>query len=450
MLRIEDTDRTRLVPGSAEKLEEALCWAGIGPDESPLVGGEFGPYKQSERQANYKTYTDQLLASGHAYRCFCSEVRLELLKKEAARARQVNKYDRKCLFLSEEELQEKLATKTPYTVRFKLTPHPEPFTDLVYGQVTHDVFEQEGDPILVKSDGFPTYHLANVVDDYLMQISHVLRGSEWQVSTPKHLLLYRALGWQPPSFAHLPLILNKDGSKLSKRQGDLHIDSLRRAGFYSDAVINFVSLVGGGFEDKVYSLENIFNKNELVDRFKLSKMNTSSGRLEMERLDGFNRLVLKQRLSSDTKRLETLAECRQIITKASFEKGFDIDNVDDETIEKHLKWAEERIVKLTDIASDDFLFLWLMPRHYSEPVVLPGSVIKRVVVIMNQETFKEKSLLKHLRQLGKEENIKFSQLMKDLRVLITGKGEGPPITELLQVLGTKTVVKRLNIYLQNR
>ena len=183
------------------------------------------------------------------------------MKREAARTRQGNKYDRKCHQLSGQEVEERLGRGEQHTVRFLLTPHPEPWQDLVYGAVTHDVYQLEGDPIILKSDGFPTYHLASVVDDHLMEISHVLRGVEWQASTPKHLLLYRALEWRPPHFGHLPLLVNSDGTKLSKRQGDMHIERLVTAGFFPEAVTTFVSLVGGGFEDREYSVDDCVSLN---------------------------------------------------------------------------------------------------------------------------------------------------------------------------------------------
>lgn len=231
ILRIEDTDQTRLVPGAAEKLERILEWTGLVPDESPLKGGDFGPYVQSQRLHLYSEAVERMLESGHAYRCFCTERRLELMKRESTRLRVNHKYDRRCLTLSESEIQEKLSQGIPHTVRLKIRPFPESFSDLIYGDVSFNVFELEGDPIILKSDGFPTYHLANVVDDHWMNITHVLRGVEWQISTPKHILLYEALGWNPPKFAHLPLIVNSDGTKMSKRQNDIQVEHYKDQGY---------------------------------------------------------------------------------------------------------------------------------------------------------------------------------------------------------------------------
>lgn len=447
ILRIEDTDQSRKVEGAEEELESVLTWAGIQPDESPLIGGEYGPYRQSDRLHIYNKYVQQLIDTGHAYHCFCSERRLDLLRKEAARSRQVNKYDRKCLALSKEELDEKLHANQPHTIRFKLSPHPHHFKDLVYGEVTHDVFQFEGDPIIVKSDGFPTYHLANVIDDHLMSITHVLRGVEWQVSTPKHLMMYNALGWDPPLFAHLPLVLNRDGSKLSKRQNDLHLDTLRTQTFMPESVANFMSLVGGGF-DKEYSLDKVYSFNQLSSLFNLSKVHTHSCRIEMERLDMINRLFLKEKLNDDKYKLEIIRECREIILKASEELNFKIDNVDDKTIEKYLRWSEDRINKLTDIVSKEFLFLWVSPSIYAIPIYLSESVISKVISMMVELKEEDsKSLTKYLKKVCQsEKGLKFSQMMKELRVLITGCEEGPPIVELVEVLGIQTVVSRLQNY----
>nr|KAF6354735.1 glutamyl-tRNA synthetase 2, mitochondrial [Myotis myotis] len=223
ILRLEDTDQTRLVPGAADNIEHMLEWAGIPPDESPHRGGPRGPYLQSQRLELYAQATEALLKTGAAYPCFCSSQRLELLKKEALRSRQIPRYDNRCRNLSQRQVAEKLAKDPKPAIRFRLEEEAPAFQDLVYGWNRHEVASVEGDPVILKSDGFPTYHLACVVDDHHMGISHVLRGSEWLVSTAKHLLLYQALGWPPPRFAHLPLLLNRDGSKLSKRQGDIFL-----------------------------------------------------------------------------------------------------------------------------------------------------------------------------------------------------------------------------------
>jgi len=441
ILRIEDTDQSRLVPGAAQRLENVLNWSGIQPDESPAAGGQHGPYFQSKRLEIYKKHASDLIDKGHAYRCFCTEKRLELLKREATRTRQPNKYDRRCHGLSPSDIEEKLAQNTPHTVRFLLTPETMPFDDLIYGHFSHNVFDTEGDPIIMKSDQYPTYHFANVVDDHLMKITHVLRGVEWQVSTPKHLQLYKAFGWDPPVFGHLPLIMNKDGTKLSKRQNDLHLETLKSGGYYPDSVINFVTSVGGGFEERDYKLDQVYSLDELITKFDIRKVHTASCKIEMDRLDITNRCVIKDMLKNEQSKIEIVKLCRDVITQKVFELGLHIDNIDDETIMRYLVWGQDRINKLGDIVGDDLMFLWVRPCKDDMVISIEESTIEKVIQIINET--EEEKIMKSLKKLSKEIRIQFPVLMKELRMLITGKAEGPPITELIAILGAEVVMKRL-------
>jgi len=445
ILRIEDTDQSRLVPGAADNLEDVLDWLGLSPDESPRTPGNKGPYSQSERLDKYRDSAQQLMDAGHAYKCFCSEKRLDLLRREALRNRESNRYDGRCAALGPEEIKEKLDTGMAYTVRFKLSPFTESFDDLVFGSVAHDVHKYEGDPIIMKSDGFPTYHLANVVDDHLMGVSHVLRGVEWQVSTPKHLLMYKAFGWVPPAFAHLPLIMNSDGTKLSKRQGDLHIRNLKEDGFFPEAVLNFVTLVGGGFVDKEYSLEKLFSMKELCEMFSIDKIHAASCKIEMGRLADLNRVALKERLNCAEKRKELVTEARSAILAAveGLERSSDLLN--DERIEKYLIWGQDRICKVSDIASKDLLFLWTFPSQvsYEGPVSLLVSV-KELLLQFDDSSLDSKKILKHLKKISKKESLKFPEMMKLLRIVISGLEEGPPVLEMIEILGLKTVLERID------
>ncbi|KAI9051524.1 hypothetical protein LZ554_004570 [Drepanopeziza brunnea f. sp. 'monogermtubi'] len=258
LLRIEDTDRNRTLKGAEEKLFQDLEWAGIEWDEGPKVGGPFGPYKQSERTAFYREHAQKLLESGHAYRCFCSPERLYELAAHRSRQGLPPDYDRTCAHLHGEQSDEKAAKGDAHVVRLKVPDKYPIFHDLVYGLVRQrsdlttkprglDAFGAIGsfdDPILLKSDGFPTYHLANVVDDHLMEITHVIRGSEWMSSTPKHLAMYQAFGWEPPAFAHVGLLLDKDRQKLSKRTASTDISAYREMGIFPETLTNFVALLG--------------------------------------------------------------------------------------------------------------------------------------------------------------------------------------------------------------
>ena len=451
VLRIEDTDQSRLVPGAARQLEEALAWTGIIPDESPALGGDYGPYYQSERLNIYHQYAQQLLHKGLAYRCFCSEKRLELLKRESARTKQPNKYDRKCLHLPRSEVENKISSGQPHTIRFLLSPELQTFTDLVYGEFSHDVFATEGDPVIVKSDGFPTYHFANVVDDHTMAVTHVLRGVEWQVSTPKHLLLYKAFGWKPPEFGHLPLIMNQDGSKLSKRQGDLHLETLRKVGFYPDTIVSFVTLVGGGFDDKDSTGDIVYNVEQLWKMFNASKIHRSSCKLDMGKLQDMNRIKIREKLNSEQSKRELIENCKHIVRERLSVLGLSQDNVDDETVLKYLIWGQDRIHKLSDLVGDDLIFLWHWPERNSLKVNINNIQLREVLALVKSHQQGEgegKLLLKQIKTFSKSQGLKFPEVMKDLRLIITGRPDGPPITELIDILGPGQVVDRLSYYIE--
>eukprot|EP00053_Salpingoeca_punica_P013515 m.122360 g.122360 ORF g.122360 m.122360 type:complete len:576 (-) comp16221_c1_seq2:22-1749(-) len=245
ILRVEDTDRLRLVPGAVESMHAMLGWAGIEVDEGPFSKKqECGPYVQSERLNIYRQHAEHLRKHDHAYCCFCTPNRLAALRAAALKTGAKTSYDGACRLLSKKQVEENLRQGMPYTLRLAVPRQGQTaFRDIVYGQVQVDNKEID-DQVLMKSDGFPTYHFANVVDDHLMGITHIMRGEEWVTSTPKHMLLYQAFGWQAPDFVHLPLLFNKDRSKLSKRQNDLFVESLRKQGYLPMAVNNFVALLG--------------------------------------------------------------------------------------------------------------------------------------------------------------------------------------------------------------
>jgi glutamyl-tRNA synthetase len=250
ILRIEDTDQTRIVPGAVENLIETLKWAGIEFDEGPFKGGPFGPYIQSQRLELYHKHALELVEKGYAYYCFCSPERLEKMRQEQIKLGQPPKYDGTCRRLTSDEVKKKLDEGLPKTIRMKIPEWGElKFNDLIRGDVTIN-FKVLDDQILLKSDGFPTYHLAVVVDDHYMKISHVIRGEEWLPSTPKHILLYDYFQWEKPYFAHLPLLLNPDRTKLSKRQGDVAVEDYRAKGYLPEAVVNFIALLGWNPEMK--------------------------------------------------------------------------------------------------------------------------------------------------------------------------------------------------------
>lgn len=292
LLRIEDTDQERFVEGALENLIDTLHWVGITYDEGPfkknstiIQKGAHGPYIQSERTEIYREHIEKLIASGHAYRCFCTKERLDEMREKQTAKKLAPMYDRKCLDLPESEIEAKIQAGEKFVIRQKMPYEVMKFKDLIRGNVQFDG-KTIDDQVLMKSDGFPTYHLANVVDDHLMEITHVIRGEEWLPSTPKHLALYRAFGWQPPEFAHLPLLLNADRSKLSKRQGDVSVEDYIKKGYLKEAIINFVAFLGwnpGSGEEA-----EIFNLKELEEIFSIEKVHKAGAIFNLEKLDWFN------------------------------------------------------------------------------------------------------------------------------------------------------------------
>lgn len=245
----------------------------------------------------YQEKAQQLIESGHAYWCFCSQLRLNLVRKEAAKNREIPRYDNRCRHLTEKEIGEKLDAKEAFTIRLRLTDGPVSFTDMVTGEESIDLSRVESDPVVLKSDGFPTYHLANVVDDHLMGISHVLRGIEWQQSTPKHLMLYKALGLTPPVYGHLPLILNSDGSKLSKRVDDIRVDNMRRQGYLPETIVNYLSRMGKVIE--IPDEERIYPVKDLAHMFTPDRISSRANRYDILLIQAMNRTCIKQYLRED-------------------------------------------------------------------------------------------------------------------------------------------------------
>ena len=266
ILRIEDTDRTRYVEGAVENLLDALNWSGIENDEGPKYVdgelkevGEYGPYVQSNRLPLYRKYVDELIDKGYAYYCFCDKERLDAIRAEREAKGLIPRYDGFCRSIPIEEAKKRVANGEPYVVRLKLNKNEDvTFNDLVRGKITINTDDMD-DQVLLKSDGFPTYHMAVVVDDHLMGVTHIVRGEEWLPSTPKHVLLYRALGWEEPTYVHLPTVLNKSRKKLSKREGDVAVGDFRKAGYLPDALINFLALIGWSpdTEDEIMSMDEM-------------------------------------------------------------------------------------------------------------------------------------------------------------------------------------------------
>ncbi|XP_013414247.1 probable glutamate--tRNA ligase, mitochondrial, partial [Lingula anatina] len=457
ILRIEDTDQTRLVPGAYENIIEVLDWAGLTPDEGPHVGGEYGPYIQTQRLPIYQEKIQELLKTGAAYKCFCSEKRIHLLKKEAAKMREVFKYDNKCRSLTPEEVEKNMANGLPYTVRLKLEDVKKPWNDMVFGPLSSDIANHEGDPVLMKSSNQPTYHFANVVDDHLMKITHVLRGVEWQGSTPKHLLLYRAFGWEPPRYAHLPLIVNSSGKKFSKRQDDVRVEHYMKNNYIPAAVLNLITMVGGGFTENQPSGRTL---EELVPLFTISSIVQSPGKLKLERVDHMNKLHMIRKLQDPAERMELINSLRNVVKTKYSGKGemieIDEDVLTDEFIGKIFdNFLQERICRVEDFVKDDWEFLWTRPTKVSVKEI--QSILQnepnmfwdlcKEVESMPESEFTQEKFLARLKEFAKRNNYKIAHCMKLLRQSISGK-TGPPVAEMIDVLGKKITLQRLQYFSQ--
>ncbi|XP_044726635.1 probable glutamate--tRNA ligase, mitochondrial, partial [Chrysoperla carnea] len=444
ILRIEDTDQTRIVPESVQQLINDLKWAGLEIDEGPNVPGAYGPYTQSQRTDIYQKYIKILLENKSAYHCFCTDRRLNLIRREALKAREIPKYDNRCRYLTDAQVTDKLNKGEKSCIRFKLRSDCETFEDLVYGNIAYDVALNEGDPVIMKGDGYPTYHFANVVDDHLMDITHVLRGVEWQISTTKHILMYRAFNWEPPKFGHLPLLLNSDGTKLSKRQGDIHISSFREAGIFPQALINFVTHSGGGF-DRDSELRH-YSMAELIELFNIKRVNSHSTRLMPEKLLEYNRLALMNEIKNENSLNNLITEVKNMAIKLypkENEKG--LLQLNENHIRTILVWAQNRIHKLSDLFAPNFSFLWILPTisnlTYDEK--LYDIALSLQIMLKNEkENLKKDHLNIILRDFSVEKQIRFIDLMKFLRLVFSGLEKGPGVAEMMEILGKNELLLR--------
>ncbi|XP_060526036.1 probable glutamate--tRNA ligase, mitochondrial [Cylas formicarius] len=449
ILRIEDTDRKRMVASTAENIQNDLQWAGIDVDEGPKQGGCYGPYVQSERLSIYQEHVQLLLKNGSAYYCFCSDRRLQLLRRQAVSSQEIPKYDNRCRHLRENDRRARLAKGEQYCVRFKICDQEETFNDLVYGSISYNIAKNEGDPVIIKSDGYPTYHYANVVDDHLMRISHVLRGVEWQISTTKHILLYRAFGWTPPLFGHLPLLLNADGTKLSKRQGGVNITDYRNDCIYPLALINFIVSCGGGFskDQERFLKPRCYSFKELCGQFDVSKINPSSGKLMPERLLEFNRMELRKRFENcDTR--ELLIETVKRLVKNKFPS--DTLDLSDVHIENILKLALNRIDKLSDLVANKMKFLWMSPAMGPLNQELDTVLEHLRITLLGEENLTKDSVSILLKNFSNKHSLNYGSFMKDLRTILSGLTEGPSVAEIVEILGKVNTIRRLDNYINKK
>jgi len=435
ILRIEDTDRNRFVKEAEEKLYEGLKWLGLIPDEGPRAGGPHQPYRQSERLDIYRKYALELVNKGHAYYCFCSSERLEKIREKKKKAGLPPMYDRHCRSLSRKEIKKKLAEGGKYVIRMKIPENQKIIVnDLLRGEIS---FESKiiDDQVLLKSDGFPTYHLAAVVDDHLMKISHVIRGEEWLSSAPKHVLLYQYFGWKPPVFIHTPILRNLDRSKLSKRQGHTSLFWYKEEGFLPEALLNFLALLGWSHPEE----KEIFSLEEFIKLFDLKDLSPIGPVFNLEKLEWMNGVYIR---SKSDRQLGKLL------------KPF-LPELSEEKIMKAAPLIKERIKKLSE-AKELLKFLHCCPDCPKELLLQrkitaekAGKMVKKArEIIVDRGVEDIKSLQKALLDLVKKNGWNIGVFFMVFRVAICGKKITPPIVESLPILGKKEVLKRLDLALK--
>ncbi|KAF9425212.1 Glutamyl-tRNA synthetase, partial [Podila epigama] len=423
LLRIEDTDQTRYVPGATESLIRALEWAGIKFDEGPTIGGPHEPYQQSKRLPIYKQHADMLLQRGHAYRCFCSPERLSLVRLEAQKAGRMASYDRKCSYLSAEESQARADKGESFVVRMKVPHGKTVIQDKVHGNVEFSNKEVD-DSVLMKSDGFPTYHLANVVDDHLMDITHVIRGQEWLPSAPKHVMLYEMFGWDVPVFAHVPLLLNPDKSKLSKRSGDVNVEDYRDKGYFPEAVVNFVALLGW----HPGTTDEIFNMDGLTKAFSLKNIQQSNAVVLREKLDWINKMHLLRRAESQEGLLDMASMVR---SKMEADDGPLPSQYSDEYIARVIFTLKERIKNVYDVpelcgyyfstptyTSDESKAYRAKVGNATLSIILPTA--KELIAKGTWTSFEKEDAKSILKDIADSHKLKLPVVMNALRYTVSG------------------------------
>lgn len=432
IVRIEDTDRERFVPDAEKKLFAALNWFGLNPDESPIHPGKYGPYRQSERLNLYQQYAKQLVKQGKAYYCFCSKERLEQLR-EQQQSSQVPMYDGHCRNLKENEVKAKIQKAEPHVVRLKVPSNRLIIVDdLLRGKIKIASAIVD-DQVLLKSDGYPTYHLAVVVDDHLMAITHIVRGEEWISSAPKHVLLYEALGWEQPVFIHTPLLRNPDKSKLSKRQGHTNVSWYQENGYLPQAILNFLSLLGWSHPRE----KTIFSLAEFIKYFDLKDLSAAGPIVDLKKLDYINGVYIRN--TPDDKLIKLLKTINNQQLTIDYKKVIPI--------------VKERISKLSDFNNMVDFFVKDIP--YDKELLLK----KADVQLVNQQlslitnhlslitNWDLPNITKSMQNLCESGEWNRSQFFMVLRVAVTGKTITPPLFESMEILGKDKTLQRIKIAL---
>ncbi|HEY3376016.1 MAG TPA: glutamate--tRNA ligase [Armatimonadota bacterium] len=444
LLRIEDTDRERFQEASARAILDAMAWLDLSPDEGPEIGGPVGPYVQSERLAIYRRYAEELVEAGHAYHCFCSKERLTEMRAAQEACKLPPKYDRHCLCtMSADERAQMVRDGVPSVVRMKMPDSgTSRWTDLVRDEVAFDNSLID-DQVLLKADGFPTYHLANVVDDHLMGITHVIRAEEWISSTPKHIVLYQMFGWEAPRFAHLPLLRNADRSKISKRHSHTSLHWYRDEGFLPEALLNFLALLGWSHPEE----KEVFSLQEMVDKFSFDRFNKSGPIFDLEKLRWMNGVYLRE-LSVD----DLYARAEPFLQKAGLVPT-PPQPEEQEYAKRCVALEQEKARTLSEFPDlvafmfdpnfafeDEAVKKWL---HPAPEHVRPAfhKLIERITALP-ADGFTPETLEAMTRVVAEELGVGAGKVIHPTRVAMSGRTKGPSLFHLMEVLGKDEVLYR--------
>lgn len=454
ILRVEDTDRTRIVDGAIENMLEAMAWAGVNHTEGVVLGenkeitqvGEYGPYIQSERLDIYKDYIQQLLDSGKAYYCFCSKERLDEVREKQKEAGETPKYDGNCRNLSKEEVEDKLAAGEEYVIRLKLPEnHVIKFTDLVRGETEFNTDELD-DQVLIKTDGFPTYHFAVVIDDHLMKITHVIRGEEWISSTPKHVYLYEAFGWEAPTFVHLPNILNKEKKKLSKRHGDVAVEDFKKKGYLPEGLVNYVALVGWSPDDN----QELFTMKELEEHFSIERVSKSGGVFDTDKLNWVNQHYIKDASDEYITDLAIpfLIEAGYI-TEEDAKNRYDFVKDMVSVVKEKLQYVKEVTEHVNIFFGDKVELETEECREFLKLEHIPTLINALEEKIGAADEINEEAFKAMLKEIQKEHGIKGKNLFMGTRIILTGQMHGPDLPKAAAVIGKDMCLNRIKYVKEN-
>lgn len=439
ILRIEDTDQKRFVEGGIEQIIWSLKWAGLHYDEGPEVGGPNGPYIQTQRKELYTNYCKELLEKKLAYHCFCTPERLEKMREEQQKNHQAPKYDGHCKHLSEEEVQQKLASGERHVIRMRMPENKEVIIhDVIKGDVVYNTKDLD-DQVLMKSDGLPTYHLAVVVDDHSMGITHVVRGDEWLPSTPKHLLLYEYFGWQAPVFAHVPPLLSPDGKKkLSKREGSVSVDEFAKQGYLPDAMVNYLALLGWN----PGTTQDFFTMEELIEQFSLERCQKAGGVFDIKRLNWLNGQYIRKKTVEELSSL-----IKPYIEQLSWYRK------DDQYLQKAVLEIQQRIEILAQSVD-------MLEPFYTEVMATVDLICNEKMKVTKEIALKSISLIREkfsfitnwektelqqsLLAIVTENGFTNGQVFWPLRAVLSGKPSSPGAFEMAYVMGKEETLKRLD------